>query len=549
MRLNPSFSPAVTYSSAFPPRRLFCCPPLRALLASVALCLVSGNSGIVRAATVFPSQIPELAESAELSDGLEALKRKDYLGALGIFARKADEGSAPASFALGIIYQRGLGVEPSVIVAESFYRTAAQRGNVPAMYNLATLLLANPAHLPEANDWLTKAAEAGSGRAAIALGRLITDGPQARERAADAEAWFRKAAKAEDIKDEAAFTLSVYLDPTLAGTGDRAKEARQFLEAAANNGYQPAVLALSDALLRSKDKAAGARAAEILKKGDAAGSLEATYRLAALNREGRVIPANPAEALRLWQKAAEAGHAMSCNQLAGLYEEGKAVSVDPAKAYEWYRRAGELGLAVGQFNTGVCLENGRGTAKNPTEACVWYCQAATSGYAPAQNRLAIRYQDGQGIIKDLVAARAWLREAAQQGFEASILNYATMLAQGQGGPRDVSTAIALYKNLAGKKNPDALHGLGLLLESGLAGAPDPARALALQELAADRNPDAKTRAAALAKVVSEADKAKAAAYVKAPQTLFDETAPATSAAPGHPSAPKSTAPAPAPPSR
>ncbi|RYD37207.1 MAG: sel1 repeat family protein [Verrucomicrobiaceae bacterium] len=495
-------------------RILSTCFPVGLLLAFLPL-----SAATVTAATLLPSsEIPELRESADLSDGQEAMRRKDYPAALLIFTRKADSGNAAALFALGYMHQHGLGVDASAMASETFYRQAAKLGNVAAMHNLAVLLVARPGSVAEGTEWLTKAAEKGSGRAALAMGRLITDGPNAKTQAADAESWFRKAVQAPELKEEAAFTLAVFLDPTLTGTDARSKEGRKFLESSAEAGYQPAVLALSDALLRTKE---GARAVEVLKKGDAAGSTEATFRLASLNFEGRVIPANPVEALRLYTKAAEAGHPAACNQLASLYQAGKGgVAADPVKAWEWFLKAATLGLPMGQFNAGVCLEDGLGVAKNPAGACQWYCQSALSGYAPAQNRLGLRYQEGQGVLKDPVAARAWLREAAMQGFEAAMLNYASMLAGGQGGPRDIPNAVTLYKSLAGKNHPDALHGLGLLMESGLAGPADPPRALALQQLAADRNPAAKARAEALLKVLSPEDKTKAAAYVKDPRTLF-----------------------------
>lgn len=486
------------------------------LLCPMAMLALSANAG---AATIFPPMIPDLRQSAELSDAEEAMKSKDYLKALGIFSRKADAGVAAAFFGLGYMYQQGMGVDASPAVAERFYRQGAKLGNVPCMYNLASMLVARPAGVSEGRVWLHRAAEGGSGRAALALGRIITDGPDAKTNMEEAESWFRKAVLAPELADEASFTLAIFLDPTLSGTGERAQEGRKFLETSAAGGYQPAVLALSDALLRSKD--GGPKALEVLKKADEAGITEATFRLAALTSEGRLLPANPTEALRLFQKAADAGHGMACNQLAGLYEEGKAVPKSLEKAYEWFRKGGELGLPMAQFNTGVCLENGQGTAKNPSEACVWYCRAAVGGYAPAQNRLALRYQEGQGVLRDPVAARAWLREAAQQGFEASILNYASMLADGQGGPRDLPTALTLYKSQAAKNNPDALYGLAILLESGVGTEPDPVRALALHELAADRKPAAKVRAASLRKVLAEPDVAQADAYVKDPKTLFN----------------------------
>ena len=501
-------------------------PSRRAPLLLAPLLLLSGLLPFpsARAALVFPPEVPDAPQTAELDEGLAALRKEEYLKALGIFTRRAEAGDAGAYFGLGFMHQQGLGVDKSAIASEAFYRQAAKLGHAPAMFNLASILITQPSSAAEGREWLTRAAANGSGRAALALGRIIAEGPDAKTQAKEAEEWLRKAAQTPELKLEGGFTLAVFLDPSLHGTDDRAKEGRKLLQAAAEGGYQPALLALSDTLLRSKD--GGGKAVELLKQADEKGSAEATYRLASLNREGRVLPANLTEAARLYQKAAEAGHAQACNQLASLYEEGKGVPASSEKAYEWYRKAAELGLPMAQFNTGVCLEEGLGTAKNAPEACQWFYRAALAGYAPAQNRLGVRYQNGQGVMRDEVAARSWFREGVKQGFDAAVLNYAAMLAEGQGGAADPAAALALYKTLASKRHPGALHALGLLIESGLAGAPDPAKALALQQLAAaGKNPLAQSRAEALEKILSDADKAKAAGYVKDPASLFPNEAP------------------------
>lgn len=519
-------------------------PMLRPILSLLASLVALPLFPPARAATVFPPQIPDFTEiekpSAELNEAREAIAKKDYLRAHGILAEKAKQGDASAFFGLGYLYQAGLGVPVSMVAAETFYRRSASFGYIPAMYNLATLQLAKPESSKEGKEWLVRAAENGSGRAALALGRLLAEGPDAKANAAEAESWFRKAVKAPEIMREAAFTLAVFLDPTLSATDARGQESRRFLQTAADAGYLPAVLALSDAWLRTKD--GGARALEVLAKASAAGFHEATFRLAALHLEGRVVKPDPVLAVQLLQKAAEADHPMACNQLAVMYQEGKGVAINKSQAYEWFRQGAELGLPMAQFNTGVCLEDGIGVDRNLVRACEWYGRAALAGYSPAQNRLALRYQEGKGVLKDPVAARAWMKEAAQHGFEAAILNYATMLMQGEGGPVDLPTAVVLYKSLATKNDPNALYGLGLILESGAGPDTDPARALALHQLASNRHPAAKARAEALQELVSEADKAKAAAFVKDPRALFERplsqsTAPPAAVPPGSPAPP------------
>lgn len=456
---------------------------------------------------------------AALSVARMALEKGDYKQALGIFAKEAEAGRPAAVFALGYMHQQGLGLARSQAVAQSFYRQAAQMGSIPAMYNLATLQLAQNPQSAEGLQMLGKAAELGSGRAALALGRLIAEGPDAEKKAAEAEQWMRKALAAPDTKDEAAFTLGILLDPALKGETARAPESRKLLQESAAAGYQPAMLLMADIFIR--DKATAPKAMELLRQASAKGAAEADYRLGVIALEGRLEASDPAKAAPFFQLAGERGHALACNQLATMHQEGKGVPADAAKAYEWFRKAAELGLPLAQFNVGVCLEDGLGVAKNQAEACQWYYHAALGGYPPAQNRLAIRYQEGTGVMRDLVAARSWLREAAERGFEAAVLNYAAMLAAGEGGPRDAAAAAQLYQSLASRGHPMALFGLAEQLESGLGGPPDPVKALAMHRLAAEKYEPAKERAEILAKTLPAEEVKKAEAFVQNPKSLFE----------------------------
>lgn len=472
------------------------------------------------AAIVLQPVEPELEALAGLTEAKAALQKEDYKKAIRLFAKEAEAGNGAAMFALGYMNHKGLGLPASPMVAESFYRQAIKMGSIPAMFNLAAILLSRPEGVAEGFEWMEKAAVAGSGRAALTLGRMLAADPKGGDgkNPARAEEWLRRAARTPELKGEASFALAQFLDPELKGEGERGKESKELLQQAVESGYPPALFALSDHYLRQKTGAE--KAVPLLEEARAKGSPEAAFRLAMLHEEGRVVKADLVAAAKLYQEAAQAGHALAANQLAAMYQEGRGVAADVKQAYAWFLRAAELGLPMAQFNTGVCLENGQGVEKNEAEACQWYYRAALAGYAPAQNRLAIRYQDGQGVMRDLVAARAWLREAASRGFEAAILNYADLLATGQGGPADLPGALELYQGLAARGNARALHAWGNLVETGAAGPPDPAKALALQQLAAPHYEPAKVKAEALAQALSEDVKAQAGEYMKNPQTLF-----------------------------
>ncbi len=482
---------------------------LRSLLLTLVLaaCFAPG-------AVVLQPMKPQTA-----GNGLDAaqplLDAGNYKEALALFAREAEAGNAAALFGLGWMHQQGYGVAASPVVAQTFYEQAAQRGSVPAMFNLAALLHAT-AH-PDARQWLEKAAKAGSGRAALALGQDLQAGKSETEQQAGLD-WLRKAGAAEDTRDEAALALAAALDPKATDTGAAGKEARAVLKAAADRGYAPAAIALAGALVREKETAA--QGLQLLQNAVASGSAQAGFLLGQLHFAGRGVPADAKKAADLWRAAAAAGSGDAANELASLYQQGKGVEQDDAQAYQWFVKGAEAGSAIAQFNVGVLLETGRGVAKDPAAACQWYYRSARAGYPVAQNRLALRYQDGQGLMQDAVAARSWLREAVSRQYEPAMLNYAAMLAAGEGGPTDVVGALQIYQHLAGKGRPEALHAIGTMCESGLGGVPDPARAFALYRLAADKHTPSRERVDILTRALPADTRARAEAYVKDPATLF-----------------------------
>jgi TPR repeat protein len=56
-----------------------------------------------------------------MNDAREALNREDYDSARRLMLPLAGRGHAEAMFRMGIIYERGLGVEPDMEIAEQFY--------------------------------------------------------------------------------------------------------------------------------------------------------------------------------------------------------------------------------------------------------------------------------------------------------------------------------------------------------------------------------------------------------------------------------------------
>jgi hypothetical protein len=88
---------------------------------------------------------------------------------------KADLGYPAATNAIGVLYQQGKAVERDYTQAMDYYKRAAERGNVPAMYNIGVLYeggLGVMRSREQAIVWYKKAAEAKSDDARAALKSL-----------------------------------------------------------------------------------------------------------------------------------------------------------------------------------------------------------------------------------------------------------------------------------------------------------------------------------------------------------------------------------------
>lgn len=131
---------------------------------------------------------------AGFDEGLTAYNKKEYLSALQEFKPLAEQGSADAQNALGVMYENGFGVEKNDGQAIRWYRQAAEQGNENAQFNLG-VLFDNRQDYTEAVRWYRKAAEQGNKSGQARLGSLYVLGQGVAADKVQAIQWFRKAAE------------------------------------------------------------------------------------------------------------------------------------------------------------------------------------------------------------------------------------------------------------------------------------------------------------------------------------------------------------------
>jgi len=172
----------------------------------------------------------------DLEEGLKSYQAGDYPKAADFWKRAAEQGSAPAQAALGILYEKGQGVAQDAKEAVSWYQKAADQGNEAAQTNLGFMYergLGVRQDLAQAVAWYQKAAARGVAEAQYNLGRMYQTGQGIAPDAKQAASWFQKSA--EQGHPRAQSTLALMFE-TGQGVAQDDKQAVSWYQRAAEAG-------------------------------------------------------------------------------------------------------------------------------------------------------------------------------------------------------------------------------------------------------------------------------------------------------------------------
>lgn len=141
--------------------------------------------------------LPSL-QAAELEDGFQAFKKGNYEQALRLWLPLAEKDNADAQYNLGILFQKGLGVEKNPKTAFIWYKRASANGNTDAMYNLG--IMYNKGRVvyrspKDAAKWWEKSAKLGNAEAQFNIGVEYFYGRNIGKDIAKALMWWKKSAK------------------------------------------------------------------------------------------------------------------------------------------------------------------------------------------------------------------------------------------------------------------------------------------------------------------------------------------------------------------
>lgn len=151
-------------------------------------------------------------QASELEDGFQAFKLGNYEHALRLWLPIAEKDNADAQYNLGILYQKGLGVEKNIKTAFIWYKRASANGHTDAMYNLG--IMYNKGRVvyrspKDAIKWWKKAAELGNDAAQFNIAVEYFYGRSLGKDVPKALFWWKKSAR-QGNKDSRAALYKAY---------------------------------------------------------------------------------------------------------------------------------------------------------------------------------------------------------------------------------------------------------------------------------------------------------------------------------------------------
>jgi len=198
------------------------------------------------ALTVLPLSTAVAQSVASLADGRNAFQSGRYQEAAQIWQGLANQGDADAQYAMGTLYESGLGVQRDLGQARRWYQMAAVQGLPAAQNNLARMLSLGegvPKDQARAITLWRDAAKRGNAQAQYNLGFAYYNGDGLPKDSASAVSWFESAAS--QGLPQAQYALG---EMTLNGVGVTAnrRAAGRWFQLAAASGYGPAQTRLTE---------------------------------------------------------------------------------------------------------------------------------------------------------------------------------------------------------------------------------------------------------------------------------------------------------------
>ncbi|MFT4059692.1 MAG: endopeptidase IV [Legionella sp.] len=423
---------------------------------------------------------------------------------------EANGGNDKAALLLGLLYDRGIGVNPDFKEAMKWYQQAGQnavsqfilgtytvegrrveKNHDKAMallqqssndkfsyadFNMAVLQQqAGKEFLPD----LVKAYELGNSHAGIVLADYYLADSKSSDNMKQARQIYEGLAQKGDR--DAQLKLA-YMDEKGLGSAPDMTSAQHWYTAAAEQDNIVADYLLGQFYQLGANGVPDYNLAKQWYQKAAAGLPEASVALGFLYE---TVDDDYPQALKAYEQASTKGNPIGTYNLALMYLYGKGIPVDFGKAKELFTQAADNHIHEAMNQLGGIYFKGLGVARDEQQALAWYKKAADLGNANALYELGLLSETGVTTKMDFSAALKYYQAAADKNNEKAMLALARMYRYGLGVSKNPKMAAELYQKLASRQNAYAQYQLATYYLDGTAGELSPAKGKQLLQQASE----------------------------------------------------------------
>lgn len=317
-------------------------------------------------------------------------RARNYEAAYRAYLPLAEDGVAHAQYVIGVLFDRGRGVESDYEQAYLWYLRASEQGHSQAQYDLAINLYYGygaPADMDQedgfraAARWFRESAERGYGPSHDWLGQLYMMGRGVPKSVSEAAAWFERGVALDD--PDSLVSLA---------------------------GLQTGNISSSRGIIPVDDEKASRNFLAAARMGNG----EGVRGLLHLYVEGRTsVPFE--EILQMLEQTARDDDHWSQSELVDIYLEGRLMERDPSRAAFWLEKLTHRGFTRDYASARLAEMHlvGDGVPKDSARAAELLLVAVDrDGFAPGVSlQLSELYETGDGLPQDYVQAYYWAEMA------------------------------------------------------------------------------------------------------------------------------------------
>lgn len=431
-------------------------------------------------------------------DGFEAFENGNYGIAREALTPVAEEGYDEAQYILGQIYEQGLGVPKDPVLAQKWYRLAADQGHKQALVKRSEIIdeklgkrandIAGNSPVLEKNEsngsgtnqkvetssdgmigsfmegkqafnselyetalkTLLPHAIKGNAEAQYLIGEMYRKALGVEGDEKKGLEWIEKAAEQGYAQAQFVLGFSYYHG---IGEEDNSTKALSWIQLAADQGHERAFDALEDLdwLIKLENKAP---------KTSLTG-LDAKFEEAKAAFEDREID----KGIALLQSLVQQDYTQAQSELGWAYVHGAGVHVDVAEGLRLLELAAQKENAQAQFMLGLLCFNGWKVSEDPEKAIYWFKKAQSNGDKKSLYYLGHLYSELDDTPDNQKEALHWFQLSAKEaGDSQSQLRMAQIYSKGIGVKSDPKVSIKWLKLAAQQGVIDAQYNLALSYE-------------------------------------------------------------------------------------